>query len=124
MIAQPPTILLVDDAATMRALMRALLGSEYAYLEAEDGGAAFELARHHRPDFILMDIQMPGVDGVQGLRLLKHEAATAAIPVVIVTTEGTPERRAQCQALGCADFLTKPVARGVIQAVVRRCLRR
>lgn len=124
MSAQLPIILLVDDAATLRLLMRALLGPEYNYLEAENGAAAFELARKHQPDFILMDVQMPLVDGVEGLRRLKQDVLTAAIPVVMLTTDSSPQRRAQCRALGCADFMTKPVGRGELQALVRRYLQR
>lgn len=124
MSPNPPTILLVDDAATLRLLMRALLGPDFMYLEADNGGAAFELARKHRPDFIFMDVHMPGVDGIEGLRRLKRESATALIPVVMLTTDASPQRRAQCRALGCAEFMSKPVDRSALQSVVRRYLQR
>ena len=117
-----PTVLLVDDAATMRMLMRALLGPEYEYLEADNGGLGYDLAKRHQPDFILMDVQMPVVDGIEGLKRLKADAATAAIPVVMLTTDGSAQRRSQCRAMGCAEFLNKPVEREALQAVIRRCL--
>ena len=119
-----PTILLVDDAATLRLLMRGLLGPDYGYLEAENGAVGFDLARRHLPDFIFMDVQMPGVDGIEGLRRLKQDTATATIPVVMLTTDASPQRRAQCRALGCAEFMSKPVDRGTLQSVVRRYLQR
>ena len=119
-----PTVLLVDDAATMRLLMRALLGPEYAYLEAENGAAAFEVAKQHLPDFVLMDLHMPVADGMEGLRLLKADPVTAPIPVIMLTTDGTMQRRAQCRALGCSEFLTKPVDRAALYAVARRYIPR
>jgi CheY-like chemotaxis protein len=109
---------LVDDAATLRMLMRALLGPEYEYLEADNGAAGFELAKQHLPDFILMDVQMPIADGIEGLKRLKADAATAAIPVVMLTTDGSPQRRAQCRGdLGAA---ADPGGRGRARGRPRR----
>ena len=124
MTQRKSTILLVDDAATIRLLMRGLLGPDYTYLEAGNGAAGFALAKKHLPDFILMDVQMPVADGVEGLRWLKAEGTTKEIPVVMLTTGTTPQRRAQCRAPGCAEFMSKPVEREALMAVVQRYLQR
>ncbi|HRI54245.1 MAG TPA: response regulator [Pseudomonadota bacterium] len=124
MTQRKSTILLVDDAATIRLLMRGLLGPDYTYLEADNGAAGFALAKKHLPDFILMDVQMPVADGVEGLRWLKAEGTTKEIPVVMLTTDTTPQRRAQCRALGCAEFMSKPVDREALTSIVQRYLQR
>jgi CheY-like chemotaxis protein len=115
-------ILLVDDTATITTLEKLLLGPDYDYVEARNGEEAFQLALSERPDLILMDLNMPVKDGIGGLRSLKGEAATAAIPVVIVTTRSETDAVSQCQALGCAAFLTKPIDKNEIGATVKRLL--
>jgi len=115
-------ILLVDDTQTVTTLERVILGDGYDYLEARDGEEAFQKARVARPDLILMDLNMPGKSGIDGLRSLKAEETTAGIPVVIVTTRSEAGAREACVQLGCAEFLTKPIDRDALQETVRRFL--
>jgi CheY-like chemotaxis protein len=117
-------ILLVDDTLTVLTLEQVLLGPEYEFATAKNGADAIRAAGEHRPDLILMDINMPVMDGVESLRCLKADAATAAIPVVMVTTRSEAENQARCQELGCAGFLTKPLDRDRLQEMVRRVLAR
>lgn len=115
-------ILLVDDTATVRMLERAILGAEYEYVEAQNGLEAVSQAIERKPDLILMDLNMPVRDGIEGLRELKNEQATRTIPVIIVTSESEPDKRERCLALGCAEFLAKPLDKTRLKETVRRHL--
>jgi CheY-like chemotaxis protein len=115
-------ILLVDDTLTVTALEKAILGAEYDYLEARNGAEALERAVGGRPDIILMDINMPVMNGIESLRLLKRESTTAHIPVVMVSTRSEREALDLCRSLGCADFLTKPFDPDLLAATVKRLL--
>jgi twitching motility two-component system response regulator PilH len=115
-------ILLVDDTVTITALEKLLLGRDFDYLEARNGEEAFARARAESPDLILMDLNMPVKNGIEGLRSLKADPATAHIPVVIVTTRSELDAVALCRALGCAAFLTKPIERDLINATVNLLL--
>ena len=116
------TILLVDDTKTIRAMERALLGPGFDYEEADDGAQALELVARRRPDLILMDIQMPVLDGVATLTELKLAAATRDIPVIMVTMEHDAATQERCRALGCAGFVTKPIRWQSLVDVVKRWL--
>jgi CheY-like chemotaxis protein len=115
-------ILLVDDTVTITALEKLLLGSDYDYVEARNGEEAHACARTEAPHLILMDLNMPVKNGIEGLRSLKADPTTAHIPVVIVTTRSEADAVSLCRALGCADFLTKPIDGEQINATVRRLL--
>ncbi len=116
------TILLVDDAMTIRKLARAMLGTDFDYLEAENGAEANHVAKQRRPDLIVMDLNMPVKDGIEGLADLKRDPMTRAIPVIILTSETEPHKRERCIALGCADFLRKPLDRTQLKNAVTRNL--
>ncbi len=116
------TILLVDDAMTIRKLARAMLGTDFDYLEAENGAEANVVAKQRRPDLIVMDLNMPVKDGIEGLADLKRDPTTRTIPVIILTSETEPHKRERCVALGCADFLRKPLDRTQLKSAVTRNL--
>lgn len=120
--ARRQIVLIVDDTATMRVLERAALGPCYDYAEAKNGAEALEQVARQKPDLILLDITMPVLDGIATLRALKQQADTAGIPVIMVTTEREVQKRMDCESLGCADFLQKPVSPAVLREAVRRCL--
>jgi CheY-like chemotaxis protein len=115
-------ILLVDDTLTVLTLEQVLLGAEFEFITAKNGADALEKAVAKKPDLILMDINMPVMDGVEALGRLKADTATAPIPVVMVTTRSEAENQARCIELGCAGFLTKPLDRDRLQEMVRRIL--
>lgn len=105
-------VLVVDDIAANRLLLRELLepgGNEV--MEAANGSTALELAVAQSPDVVLLDVQMPGMDGFEVCRRLKASEATAAIPVVLVTVLDAREDRIAGIRAGATDFLTKPVDR-------------
>ena len=115
-------ILLVDDTVTVTSLEKAILGGEYDYLEARNGVAALERAMSEQPDLILMDINMPVKNGIESLRLLKREARTTHIPVVMVSTRSERDAVDLCRSLGCSDFLTKPLDPELLATTVKRLI--
>ena len=104
------TILLVEDNERNRKLARTILEFRgYEVVECEDGGPALELARKHRPALVLMDIQLPTVDGITALKRLRGDPETAAIPVVAVTASVTPGERDRVVAAGFNGYVSKPI---------------
>ena len=103
-------ILLVEDNEVNRRLAGFLLRSHgYEVREATSGAAAFEMVERERPDLIVMDIQLPGMDGLEITRRLKEQPATADIPVVAVTSFAMKGDREKALAAGCAGYVTKPI---------------
>ena len=104
------TILLVEDNERNRKLARTILEFRgYQVVECEDGEPALELARKHRPALVLMDIQLPTVDGITALKRLRGDPETAAIPVVAVTASVTPGERDRVVAAGFNGYVSKPI---------------
>ena len=103
-------ILLVEDNAVNRRLASFLLRSQgYQVREAATAQEAFEIIRSDRPDLIVMDIQLPGMDGLEATKRLKEEPATRDIPVVAVTSYAMAGDREKALAAGCAGYVTKPI---------------
>jgi two-component system cell cycle response regulator DivK len=103
-------ILLVEDNEVNRRLARFLLRSHgYEVREATTAAAAFEMVEKERPDLIVMDIQLPGMDGLEITRRLKQQPATAHIPIVAVTSFAMKGDREKALAAGCAGYVTKPI---------------
>jgi two-component system, cell cycle response regulator DivK len=116
-------ILVVEDNEKNMKLFRDVLSATgYRTLEATTGGAAVELATKHAPDLVLMDIQMPDVDGVEALRRLRADERTAAIPVLAVTAQAMQGDREHFLAEGFDGYLSKPVnIRELIGTVRQHC---
>lgn len=103
-------ILLVEDNAVNRRLAGFLLRSQgYLVREAATAQEAFEILRSERPDLILMDIQLPGMDGLEATKRLKDDPTMADIPVVAVTSYAMKGDRDKALAAGCAGYITKPI---------------
>jgi CheY-like chemotaxis protein len=103
-------ILLVEDNEVNRRLAGFLLRSQgYQVREATTAAAAFEMLETDRPDLIVMDIQLPGMDGLEATRKLKEQSVTADIPVVAVTSFAMKGDREKALAAGCAGYVTKPI---------------
>jgi len=105
------TILVVDDVATNRALLRDLLGPlGFHMLEAENGMSALMQTQALRPDMVLLDMVMPGMDGIETMRRLHADARTADTPVLIISASSTPEEEERSLEVGAKAFLVKPVS--------------
>ncbi|HEY8342308.1 MAG TPA: response regulator transcription factor [Calditerricola sp.] len=115
-------ILVVDDEAPMRALLRLFLEQNgFEVSEAEDGHAALERARAERPDLVLLDIMMPGLDGWQVCRLLREESD---VPIIMLTARDDVRDRVAGLDAGADDYLVKPFAEEELMARIRAVLRR
>ena len=114
------TILVVDDSPFDRARLEALLASAgYQTASASDGAQAVELARRSKPYAILMDVNMPKMDGYAATRALKADAGTKDIPVVLVTVKGQKADRAWAQMLGATAHISKPYSDAEMLEYVR-----
>jgi len=114
-------ILLVEDNPVNRRLAQFLLRSQgYEVREATTAQEAFDALKTERPDLIVMDIQLPGMDGLEVTRKIKEQQATANIPVVAVTSYAMKGDREKALAAGCAGYVTKPIDKDTfIQEVAR-----
>ncbi len=118
-------ILIVEDNERNRRLVRDVLqASGYGTLECESGEEGVRLARESRPALLLMDIQLPGIDGLEALRRLRADPATAAIPVMAVTASAMTHNRQTILAAGFDGYQTKPISVREFLAAVRALLDR
>ena len=116
-------ILVVEDnERNMKLFCGVLQASGYRTLEATTGERAVELALEHRPDLVLMDIQLPDLDGVQALHRLRADERTAAIPVLALTAQAMRGDRERFLAEGFDGYVSKPVnVRELIGIVRQHC---
>ncbi len=104
-----PTILIIEDDAAIRLPVVDLLEAEnYHVLAAEDGRQGVELARKHKPDLIVSDIMMPGMDGTAVFEALQKDPHTAVIPFIFLTAKADPAEIRAGLGLGADDYITKP----------------
>jgi len=124
-MAEPQaTILVVDDEVRNVRLMEAILAPRgYTVITAYNGAEALQQVQWQRPDLILLDVMMPGMNGFEVCKSLKDNADTCLIPVVIMTALGQTEDRIKGIEAGADDFLTKPVNRDELLARIRTSLR-
>jgi CheY-like chemotaxis protein len=115
-------ILIVEDVEYNRDLLVQLLEDEYEILTAADGAAGIEAAARERPDLILMDLSLPGVDGWEATRRLKARSETENIPVIALTAHAMQGDEERARACGCDDYLTKPIDEDQLFATVARLL--
>jgi CheY-like chemotaxis protein len=118
-------ILVVEDNEKNRKLVRdVLVVKGYRLLETETGEDGLRLAREQHPALILMDIQLPGIDGIETLRRLRADPATAAIPVVAVTASAMTQDRQKIMVAGFDGYQAKPISIRPFLALVREVLDR
>ena len=105
------TVLVVEDNPANMTLATFLLKSAgYAVLSATDAEAGLALARAEQPDLVLMDIQLPGMDGLQACAILKKDTATRDIPVIALTALAMKGDEERIRAAGCDGYIAKPLA--------------
>ncbi len=117
------TILLVEDNERNRKLVRTILEFRgHVVVECADGERALPLAREHRPALVLMDIQLPKLDGISALRRLRADPDTASIPVIAVTASVTSGERDRVVAAGFNGYISKPIDVATFGEMIERGL--
>src|SRR6202035_1736483 len=114
--AHTSPILLVDDQPQNLAALQQVLSAEYRLVFARNGADAIATALKHIPTLILLDIEMPDMDGYAVCRALKADSRTEAIPVIFVTSLGEVGDEAAGFAVGAVDYITKPFSPAIVSA--------
>ena len=116
-------ILVVEDQEDNRQILRDLLGNAgYALIEAESGEEALAAIGAQRPDLILMDIQLPVMDGYEATRRIRSDPEFKAVPIIAVTSYALAGDEAKALAAGCTAYITKPFSPRALLAKVREYL--
>jgi DNA-binding response OmpR family regulator len=116
-------VLVIDDEAPIRLLCRVNLEAEgMTVLEAPDGPSGLEVARIERPDVVLLDVMMPGLDGWRVAELLLEDSRTAEIPIVFLTARADLRDRVRGMDVGGLDYITKPFNPVALADLVRQIL--
>lgn len=113
-------ILLVEDNEFNRDLFTQILENEFEILAAMDGATAIAKAIEERPDLILMDLGLPALDGWEATRRIKTDDALKHIPVVAVTSHAMADDERRARAVGCDDYLAKPIDEDELMAKIRK----
>ena len=117
-------ILIVEDNDKNMKLVRDIVRHKgHSTLEATTGEAGVQLATLHRPDLILMDIQLPGIDGIEALRRIRAQPALADVPVIAVSASVMPDDQRHIVSSGFDAFVPKPISLKPFVAVVERFLK-
>jgi two-component system cell cycle response regulator DivK len=111
-------LIIEDNAANMSLAVFLLESAGHTVLSATDAEAGLTLARAEQPDLILMDIQLPGMDGLEATAVLKRNAATSAIPVIALTALAMKGDEKRIRAAGCDGYIAKPLAYRDFLAVI------
>lgn len=116
-------ILVVEDQEDNRRIVRDLVtASGYDLLEATTGEEGIDLAFRERPDIILMDIQLPGIDGYEATRTIKADPRLRHIPIIVVTSYALSGDDEKAFAAGCDGYVTKPFSPRLLLAKIREYL--
>ena len=119
------TILIAEDNEDLRGMLAQFLGANgYRAVGAADGHEAVEAAASERPDLIIMDLGMPGMDGLSAVAEIRRRAPADETPIVIVSAYDRLEFRTEAVAAGCAGFITKPVDPAELLKTIRLLLER
>ncbi len=104
------TILVVEDNELNMKLVRDLLTiGKYSTLEAKDAEVGLQLAHEHQPDLILMDIQLPGMDGLEATRMIREDPVLKNVPVVALTSYAMQGDEDKAKDAGCSGYMSKPI---------------
>lgn len=116
-------LLIADDEPSLRLLVHATLESDdYQILEAKDGLEALEMAQREMPDLVILDVQMPGIDGFEVCRRLKSDEKTKGLTVVMLTSKSQATDREMGATVGANEYFTKPFSPLELMDLVERIL--
>jgi two-component system chemotaxis response regulator CheY len=117
------SILTVDDARTIRQMVSfTLKGAGYDVLEAQDGTVALSILQTHAVDLVLTDVNMPNMNGIELTRQLRALPSFAKTPIVLLTTESDPGKKAEGRAAGATGWIVKPFGQEQLLAIVNKLL--
>lgn len=117
------TIITVDDAQTMRKMIRfTLQPTGHDIIEAADGAEAFNTLKDRPVDLVITDVNMPNMDGIELTRKLRATPLHASTPIVLLTTESSPEKKNQGRAAGATGWIVKPFNQQQLLAIVSKVL--
>lgn len=117
------TILYIEDNPLNMRLVRKLVNSfGYTMLEAMDGLTGLEMVKSERPDLVLVDVNLPGMDGLQIATTMKHTPELASIPIIALTANAMHGDRERCLGAGCDGYIAKPIARQELYNAINRYL--
>ncbi len=117
------TVLIIEDEADIRNFASRMLELEgYHVLQAEDGDEGLRLARENELSLVLLDLRLPGRDGLAVLREMKSAAELSAIPVIVFSASAGVDIRARTLSMGAADYLVKPLSAADLKEAVARIL--
>jgi CheY-like chemotaxis protein len=121
---QPRTILVVDDFDDTRLLLRTWLRRKgYRVVEAENGNEAIAKVQDAHPDLVIMDVEMPELDGLAATRLIRTLKNSAELPIVAVSAYGADLFREQALAAGCNDYMSTPFEPDELEKLIRSLLK-
>ena len=104
------TILIIEDNELNMKLIRALLAmGNYKIIEATDAESGIQMAYEHRPDLILIDIQLPGMDGLEATKIISNDGDLKDIPIMALTSYAMEGDEKNAKKAGCAEYITKPI---------------
>lgn len=114
-----PLVLIIDDDSFSRKIAARVLGDDYEIANAVDGKEGVAKAMALQPDIILLDVEMPNMNGYQACKALKQSKSTESIPVIFISSHTTPEEQLKGYEAGADDFILKPFEKKVLQAKVK-----
>ena len=118
------TCLVVDDSSVIRKVARRILeGLDFQIVEAEDGEKALEVCKRGLPEAILLDWNMPIMDGLKLVKRVRSDPTHKAVPIIVITTEGSNEDRQRALSLGANAYITKPIQAPQVIAKVKELLK-
>jgi two-component system KDP operon response regulator KdpE len=121
-VTSPLRVLVVDDEPPIRRFLRASLGAQgYHVLEAENGSTGLDLIGRNPPDVIVLDLGLPGIDGVEVIRRLRHQGST--VPIIVLSSRTDEPGKVQALDFGADDYVTKPFGMEELLARLRAALR-
>jgi two-component system response regulator len=122
-MSSPNRVLLVEDFEDSRTGLSKLLEIEgYEVLEAVDGAQAIDIAIKSKPDIILMDLSLPVIDGLTAAKKIKESEGMNEVPIIALTAHDQEDVQQLTKAVGCADFVTKPVNFSALVALMAKYL--
>lgn len=119
---EKPLILIIDDNEDVRKFVRSVLEQNYSLIEAAEGASGIALATAQIPDFIISDVMMPGIDGMEVCRRLKTNERTSHIPVILLTAKAGDEHALAGLETGADDYMTKPFNSDMLKVRIRKLI--